>query len=328
MDMLDGLIVNYQRFLSWEEFSFLLTVPGLLIMLNLVLSEGLLSFDNALVLAILVGHLPRDRFYRIGPCNFSIQQWALTAGLVGAYVFRLLAIGLGSYLIQFWSLQLIGGGYLLWLAFEHFFAGDEDSGGPSACGKGFWGTVLKVELMDIAFSIDSILAALGISKKVWVVLAGGMLGILFMRFVSGIFVRLIDRFPLLTHTGYALVSLIGYRLVSEVHWSHFEALLAVLGPIGIGVVALFTVVVWGSAHVRRERLGAVKTIIELTGLIMFFSWSGTTWKLHLSDLAFSAVMLATFLSTFLFNGMYLRWKSGMVPVRVEDENGSSPRGLD
>lgn len=311
MEFLDGLYHNFLRFFTWEEFSFLFTGTGVLIILNLILSEGLLSFDNALVLAILVSHLPRDKFYKLGPFQMSIQQWALIAGILGAYLFRIIAIGLGTYLIQFWTLQLLGGGYLLWLAYEHFFVAEEEESQATAYGKGFWGTVIKVEMMDIAFSIDSILAALGISKRVWVILLGGMLGILFMRLVAGVFVRLIERFPLFKHTGYALVSLIGYRLVSEVDWIHFSKFFAYLGPVGVGVLILFTVVVWGTAQVRKARLGTIKSLIQLTLLILFFSWSGTKLHLHMSDLIFSIVMLTTFTSTFVFNGLYVRWRAGI-----------------
>ena len=96
MEFIDGFYQNFLRFFSWEEISFLFTGTGLLVMLNLVLSEGLLSFDNALVLAVLVSHLPKDRFYKLGPFEMSIQQWGLTAGIVGAYVFRTIAINLQS----------------------------------------------------------------------------------------------------------------------------------------------------------------------------------------------------------------------------------------
>jgi YkoY family integral membrane protein len=320
MELLDGLFNNYLRFFSWEEFSFLLSGTGMLVMLNLVLSEALLSFDNALVLAILVSHLPKDKDYKLGPFKMSIQQWALTAGIFGAYFFRVIAIGLGTYLIQFWTLQLIGGGYLLWLAFEHFFIGEEEEDSDmQAIGKGFWGTVLKVELMDIAFSIDSILAALGISKRVWVVLMGGMLGILFMRLVAGIMVRLIDRFPLLTHTGYALITLIGYRLVSEVDWAHFDYFFSYLGPPGILVLAIFGVVIWGTAHVRKDQLRAVKALIELSLLVMLFSWSSTKLHLHMSDMVFSIIMLTTFASTFFFNPVYVKWQNATVKVEEGGE---------
>ena len=308
MELLDGFYHNFLRFFSWQEISFLFTGTGLLVMLNLVLSEGLLSFDNALVLAIMVNHLPSDRFYRIGFLKMSIQQWALTAGIFGAYFFRVFAIVLGTYLIQFWTLQLIGGGYLLWLSYEHFLAGQTKRGEITAYGKGFWATVLKVELVDIAFSIDSILAALGISKRVWVILMGGMLGILCMRLVAGVFIRLIVRFPLFKHTGYALVALIGYRLVSEVDWIHFDKFFSYMGPVGVGVLILFTAVIWGTAQVRKARLGTIKSLIQLTLMILFFSWSGTRLHLHMSDLVFSLIMLATFASTFVLNKPYVRWQ--------------------
>jgi len=310
MDFLDGLYGNFLRFFSWQEISFLFTGTGLLVTLNLVLSEGLLSFDNAIVLAIMVSHLPRERSYGIGPLQMSTQQWALTAGILGAYFFRIIAIVLGTYLIQFWTLQLLGGGYLLWLSYEHFFAGPTKKPEVTAYGKGFWATVLKVELMDIAFSVDSILAALGLSKRVWVILMGGMLGILCMRVVAGVFIRLIGRFPLFRHTGYALVALIGYRLVSEADWVHFHKLFSYLGPVGVGILVIFTVVVWGTAQVQKERLGTIKSIVQLTLMILLFSWSGTKLHLHMSDLVFSIMVLATFASTFIFNKPYVRWQRG------------------
>jgi YkoY family integral membrane protein len=326
MELLEGFYTNFLRFFSWEELSFLFTGTGLLVMLNLVLSEGLLSLDNALVLAILVSHLPTDRYYKLGPFKMSIQQWALTAGIFGAYFFRTIAIVLGTYLIQFWTLQLLGGGYLLWLGYEHFFAGRVERSEISAYGKGFWATVIKVELMDIAFSIDSILAALGLSKKVWVILMGGVIGILCMRLVAGVFIRLIERFPLFKHTGYALVALIGYRLVSEVDWVHFSKLFAYLGSVGVGVLLVLTVAVWGTAQVRKARLLAIKSLIQLTLLILFFSWSGTRLHLHMSDLVFSIIMLSTFCSTFVFNGVYVKWQSngGQEKNEVVPDNGTLP----
>ncbi len=327
MEYLDGFYQNFLRFLSWEEISFLFTGTGLLVMVNLVLSEGLLSFDNALVLAILVSHLPKDVFYRLGPLQMSLQHWALTAGIVGAYFFRVVAIVLGTYLIQFWTLQLIGGGYLLWLAYEHFFAGQEEKSEIVAYGKGFWATVLKVELMDIAFSIDSILAALGLSKHVWVILMGGMIGILCMRLAAGVFIRLIDRFPLFRHTGYALVALIGFRLVGEVNWIHFQKLFSYLGPIGVGILILFTVAVWGTAQVKKERLGTIRSLVQLSVLILLFSWGGTRLHLHMSDLVFSIIMLTTFCSTFIFNGAYVRRQRRVQPGLKQGKISSEKNGV-
>ena len=138
---------------------------------------------------------------------------------------------------------------------------------------------------------------------------GGMIGILCMRLVAGVFIRLIERFPLFKHTGHALVALIGYRLVSEVDWIHFHNFFAYLGPVGVGVLIVITVAVWGTAQVKKARLLTIKSLIQLTLLILFFSWSGTRLHLHMSDLLFSIVMLSTFCSTFIFNGMYVRWQT-------------------
>jgi predicted tellurium resistance membrane protein TerC len=144
MEFIEGFYTNLLRFFPWEEIFFLFTGTGMLVMLNLVLSEGLLSFDNAIGLAVLVSHLFKDESYRVGPFRMSVQQWALTAGIFGAYFFRIVAIALKTYLIRFWTLQLIGGGYLLWLGYEHFFAGQMEKSEITAYGKGFWATVIKV----------------------------------------------------------------------------------------------------------------------------------------------------------------------------------------
>jgi hypothetical protein len=155
---------------------------------------------------------------------------------------------------------------------------------------------------------------------------GGMIGILCMRLVAGVFLRLIVRFPLFKHTGYALVALIGYRLVSEVDWIHFNNLFAYIGPVGVGVMLVLTVAVWGTAQVRKARLRTIKSLIQLTLLILFFSWSGTRLHLHMSDLVFSIIMLTTFCSTFIFNPMYVHRQSAgeQREDKIAKSNGPPP----
>jgi YkoY family integral membrane protein len=181
----------------------------------LVFLEGLLSADNALVLAMMVKHLPRGE-----------QRRALRYGIWGAFAFRIAAVSLVNLLLDFWFLKVIGGAYLLYLAAAHFLAwGDEQKeAGARRFGRSFWGTVLAVELADIAFSIDSILAAvaladdlpetqIGQSGKFWIVVTGGILGIIAMRFVAGQFILLLDRYRGLESGAYALVAWIGAKLV-------------------------------------------------------------------------------------------------------------------
>ncbi len=188
----------------------------------LVLLEGLLSIDNALVLALLARRLPKD-----------LRAKALTYGLVGALVFRVVTIGLADYLLHWRVVKLVGGGYLLWISIQHFFFNKEEAKasleGPVGLEKpapGFWATVAVIELTDIAFAVDSILAAIalvgsapaghtGPHPKLWVVVTGGMLGVMLMRVAAAMFIKLLERFPRFETSAYLLVLAIGLKLLVD-----------------------------------------------------------------------------------------------------------------
>lgn len=174
----------------------------------LIFLEGILSIDNALVLALIVSHLPPEQHKR-----------ALTYGLVGAVVFRVIAIGMASYLMQWTWVKFVGGGYLIYLALHYWWAnrsGDaEDEEVKRGTPRGFWMTVLVVELTDIAFAVDSILTAVALSSKLWVVMTGGFIGVLMMRFAASIFIKLLAKFPRFEPTAYLLVFIIGTKLIVD-----------------------------------------------------------------------------------------------------------------
>ncbi|QKE56468.1 membrane protein [Bacillus phage YungSlug] len=208
MEILNHILETYAQFFDWQMWGEVLTSKeawGLI--LSLVILEGLLSADNALVLAVMVKHLPEKQ-----------RKKALFYGLLGAYAFRFLFIGVGTLLIKIWWVKAIGAGYLAWLTIKYFIdkykgeSSEEEMNVQGAKLRGFWGTVVMVELMDIAFSVDSILAALGVSEQVWVLLIGGMLGILMMRGIAGVFLALIDRVPELETTAYILIAIIAGKM--------------------------------------------------------------------------------------------------------------------
>lgn len=223
--ILQGFVETYAQFFDWEMWVRVLSDPvswGLIG--TLVIMEGLLSADNALVLAVMVKHLPEQQ-----------RKKALFYGLLGAYIFRFIAIGIGVYLIEFWWVKVLGAGYLAWLAIKYFMdkrKGEtpdiEEVEGVNQGGLlirlfgTFWGTVAAVEIMDIAFSVDSVLAAFGISQEVWVLLLGGMLGVLMMRGVAGVFLKLIDRVPELETTAYILILIIAAKMFAGVFGYHVE----------------------------------------------------------------------------------------------------------
>src|SRR5262245_41266183 len=169
----------------------------------LVALEGLLSADNAMVLAVLVLGLPKDQ-----------QQKALRYGILGAFFFRALATLLAVYLIQLSWVKLVGAAYLLYLPYTHFFGRhpeghDRRAPKPATSLFGlsvFWTTVGKVELTDIVFAIDSILVAVAMSNKTWVILTGGILGIVAMRIVIGKLLALIQQYPALVDGAFVIIA--------------------------------------------------------------------------------------------------------------------------
>jgi len=175
------------------------------IIFSLIILEGLLSSDNALVLAIMVRHLPEKQ-----------QKKALFYGIGGAYFFRFLVIGFGTYLIKIWWIKILGGLYLLYLVGK--FAKDKLSGcdkEDASCGiqKGLLATIITVEMMDITFSIDSVTAAFGVSEKIWVLFLGGILGIAMMRSIAKLFVSLINKISELEVTAYILIAIVGAKMI-------------------------------------------------------------------------------------------------------------------
>lgn len=211
VDFVTGLTSNYSHFFSFAEFWSVIANPVSLGLIgSLIVLEGLLSADNSLVLAILVKHLPMKQ-----------QKRALIYGIFGAYFFRFVAIGLGTYLIQMRSVKILGGLYLLWLAGKYFFSrAKEEEEAVVEKQMGFWRTVVAVELMDIAFSVDSILAAFGVSEQVWILYLGGIIGILMMRGVAQIFLELIEKYPEIETTAYVLIALIGAKMMGAAFGIH------------------------------------------------------------------------------------------------------------
>lgn len=242
-----------------------LAIVGLLIVL-----EGVLSIDNALVLGLLAKRLPP-----------SLRSRALSYGLIGAFVFRFLAIGTATFLLQWTFVKFLGGAYLVYIAVKHLlFESSEkepdqvvlDSEGQPILveaatgqplspereeaeiesrvpfnlseGEGsvlatalpdakpdyskFWWTVFVIEMTDIAFAVDSIVAAIGVvggrppgapengpHPKLWVVIIGGFLGVVLMRFAAALFIKLLDRFPRFEMAAYLLVFVIGGKLLAD-----------------------------------------------------------------------------------------------------------------
>lgn len=191
------------------------------VLVVLIVLEGLLAADNAVVMAVMVKHLPRVQ-----------QKKALLYGLVGAFVFRFAALFMITFLVDVWQIQALGAAYLLFISIKSILDKKKDND-PTTVKKGktsgFWMTVLKVEIADIAFALDSMLAAVALAitlpelgdfhiggingGQFIVMLLGGIIGLIIMRFAARQFVVLLEKYPSLETAAFLIVGWVGIKLV-------------------------------------------------------------------------------------------------------------------
>ena len=237
-------------------------IQYVIVLLSLIILEGLLSADNAIVLAVMVRHLP-----------YKEQKHALMYGLIGALVFRIIAIFLITLLAQYWQIQVLGGLYSLYMAGNHikeFFDSRKQSDETEETKtpkkqSGFWMTVLKVELTDIAFAIDSILAAVAIAitlPHISETKIGGInLGqfsvmVIIMRYAANAFIKILEKKPGLEIAAFLIVGWVGIKLfviaaahpkvalISE-HFPHSALWTAIFWVVLLGLL------VWGVLISKR-----------------------------------------------------------------------------
>jgi len=191
------------------------------VLLVLIGLEGILAADNAVVMAVMVKHLPKEQ-----------QRKALFYGLVGAFVFRLGSLFLISFLVNVWQIQAIGAAYLLYIMInyliKHYVVKKDNKEVKERKQSGFWMTVLKVEIADIAFAIDSMLAAVALAvtlpavgnfdiggingAQFAVMFLGGFIGLIIMRFAATQFVVLLNKRPSLETAAFLVVGWVGVKL--------------------------------------------------------------------------------------------------------------------
>jgi YkoY family integral membrane protein len=242
---------------------------GLMVVFILILIEGILSVDNAAVLATMVMRLPAHQ-----------RGKALKYGILGAYLFRGICLALAAWLINIWWLEPLGGLYLIWLSWKHFTRHEsvEEEGAKAVAAEGnwlyrhtigrlgvFWATVAAVEVMDLAFSIDNVVAAVAYVKnypmpsKLILVCTGVFLGILTMRFAAQGFVKLMHRFHFLETCAFVVIAILGVKLMLSVP-RHFlgsdnavhQLLASKYFDLGTSALTLLIFIVPVCAHLLRK----------------------------------------------------------------------------
>ncbi|MEL6786423.1 MAG: DUF475 domain-containing protein [Cyanobacteria bacterium J06607_15] len=178
-----------------------------LILLVLVVLEAVLSADNAIALAAIAKSVKDPKS----------QQQALNIGLVGAYVLRIALIFAATWVIKYWQFELLGAIYLLWLVYDYFSTGEDQTEEERALGfKSVWQIVPTIAITDLAFSLDSVTSAIAITEDTWLIVAGGTMGIIILRFLAGLFIRWLQEYTYLEDAGFITVGFVGLRLLLKV----------------------------------------------------------------------------------------------------------------
>jgi YkoY family integral membrane protein len=188
------------------EYTPTFTLDALVLLPVLIALEAILSADNAIALAAIARGLPSPQ----------VQRQALNIGLFVAFGLRIILILTANWVKNYWQFEVLGAAYLLWLAIQYFMSQEADADDAEDHHHRFshlWEAIPILALTDLAFSLDSVTAAIGISEETWLVILGGAIGVLTLRFMAELFIRWLKIYEHLEDAGYLAVALVGLRLM-------------------------------------------------------------------------------------------------------------------
>lgn len=197
MSLINDLIKNIQSIIDKPIYS-------ILIILNIVIIEGILSLDNSAILATMILKM-----------NKNDRKKAFKYGIIGAYLFRGLCLMFTTFLIKIKWLKLIGGFYLIYTGINFFILKQIKSRKNIIYNfyNNFWIKILYIELIDLSFSIDNIIAATAISNNLLLILLGVFIGILTMRIITKVFLKLIEKYPYIQNSAFLIIILLGIKII-------------------------------------------------------------------------------------------------------------------
>lgn len=182
-------------------------IDTVFILIILVALEAVLSADNAIALASIAQGLKDEKQ----------QNYALNIGLLMAYILRMTLIVTATWVIKYWQFSLLGGLYLLWLTFQYFANNGDDGEENSKLNfSSLWQAIPMIAFTDLAFSLDSVTTAIAVADEIWLIIAGGTIGVIALRFLAQLFIAWIEEFTHLQDAGFITVGLVGLRLIVKV----------------------------------------------------------------------------------------------------------------
>ncbi|MEO0456292.1 MAG: hypothetical protein AAF152_06860 [Cyanobacteria bacterium P01_A01_bin.114] len=229
------------RLLEWSPT---LGLDTFLILPVLIALEAVLSADNAIALAAIAQGLDSS----------EQQRRALNIGLVIAFGLRVALILTATWVLKYWQFEVAGAAYLLWLVYQHFTAEEDEQDhhhGPRFAS--LWQAIPIIAFTDLAFSLDSVTTAIALSDQVLIILLGGLIGVLALRFMAGLFIRWLDEYEYLEDAGFVTVAFVGIRLLLRVIDP------GIVPPDWLMISLIAVVFIWGFSKRTEHQVNPSKT---------------------------------------------------------------------
>ena len=209
----------------WVELAPLLPV--------LVSLELILSADNAVALATITRGLSSNK----------LQNKALNIGIFISLFLRMLLIIFAQIILKYKALYSLCGLYLVFLCIKNLFFNNDQNNLELNPKKNTPNSLFKVicliSLTDLAFSIDSITAAVSISDQFLLVITGAIIGVIALRFTSSLFIKWLDQYTRLETAGYLAIGFIGLKLIVQLLFMNL------IIPEYIVFLVMFSLFLWG-----------------------------------------------------------------------------------
>lgn len=174
----------------------------IIIILSIIIMECILSIDNAVVLANMVKHLPKEQ-----------QKKALKYWIFWAYIFRWLLLFASVWILKILWFKLIWWLYLIYIWIKSFEKEEQEENISKKINKWFWMTVISVEIMDIIFSLDNIIWVVAFTSNIWIIITWVFIWILAMRFIAGYFIKIITKYPYLEISANIVIIILWFKLI-------------------------------------------------------------------------------------------------------------------
>lgn len=171
---------------------------------------------------------------------------------------RITLILTATWVVKYWQFELLGAAYLLWLVFNYFTSDkdDDQQHHHHLNFKSLWQTIPMIAVTDLAFSLDSVTTAIAVADQTWLIILGGTIGVITLRFLAGLFIKWLEEYKHLEDAGFITVGFVGLRLLLKVIYPEF------LPPEWLMIVLIMGMFVWGFSEKNPIQETEIKEVIN------------------------------------------------------------------